>query len=319
MSDLIMPGTIARWMDKLVLFSMNWMTPDSLAESHDAAPPFDQVLAETAVNFDKTDIYQLTAPGEHPVWLDTPQGELISHVRVQLAVDPGSPLLLYHHGFSEIPYTHSWERIFRSAAPFPTHAVCVQAPFHNHWRDPFFKGFASIENIFQTFAGSLRLMALIQSRFEEMDAPYSVAAGVSWGGITSLLYEGIFQRTRAVIPMLSSPDLAQVLLDIADLFHRSIPIPRSRVSELLDFTPTYQRCAPHKVFPLLGQDDMFFRREKHAHHYQDRPLRTIPGGHIGAFLKADSLRQHIYTVLDTIAAPRPSDEIVRGGRSLVGT
>lgn len=301
MSMVMKSGTVARLMDKLVLYGMNQLTPNSLVDSYDATPPFEQVLAATTVNLMKTDVHQLTTPGEHPVWLDTAQGELISHVRVQLAVDPKSPLLLYQHGYGELPYTHSWERIFRRTAPFPTHAVCVQAPFHNHWRDPFFKGFASLENIFQTFSGSLRLMSLLQARFEDMGSPYTIAAGVSWGGITSLLYEGIFQQTRAVIPMLSSPDLAQVMLDIADLFHRSIPIPRARVRELLDFTPTYRRCSPDKVFPLLGQDDMFFRQEKHIHHYHDRPLTMIPGGHIGAFMKADALRQHILTVLDAVA------------------
>lgn len=96
--------TVAYQIDKMVLYSMNRRVPDSLEESYEDALSFEAVLDQTRVNKQKTAVYQLLAPGEHPVWLDTPDGQLQCHVRVRLAIDPTAPLLLYHHGFNELPY-----------------------------------------------------------------------------------------------------------------------------------------------------------------------------------------------------------------------
>jgi hypothetical protein len=285
--------TVAQQLDKLVLFGMNRLVPDSLAESYDNAPGLEEVLAATQVDRRKTAVYALTAPGEHIVTLQTSQGELRCRVRVRPTLKPQAPLILYHHGLNEYPYTGSWGRIFRQPVPFPAHTVCIQAPHHNHWLDPFSKGFVSLANIYQMFAASLRLMALVQSEFEGQGAAYTIAAGVSWGGITSLLYEAFFHSTRAVAPMVCSPDLAQVMWDTADLFAREMPIPYNRLKELLDFTNYYDCCDGEKVFPLMGEHDLFFRR---AHHWQ-RPSVTIPEGHITALWRVAPLREHILHVL----------------------
>jgi hypothetical protein len=284
-------------LDKWAVQTMNRRLPDSFEHSYMHAQDFESVLAKTAVDLAKTDRHQLVAPGEHPVWIETMDGPLLCHVRVQLAVDPQAPLILYHHGFNETPYTSSWRRIFRSKAPFPAHSVCVQAPYHSNWADPLQKGFASLQSVYQTFAGSLRIMALIQSRFEEQGAEATIAAGVSWGGITSMLYEAMFQRTKAVVPMLSSPNLAQVMWDLAALCDRPVPISEEMLGELFDFTPYYKSCQQDKIFPLMGENDLFFRLENHAELFADRPLITIPEGHITGYWKAGRLRQHLLQVL----------------------
>ena len=142
---------------------------------------------------------------------------ILSHVRVRLSPDPAAPLVIFHHGFSELPYYNSWRRIFRQMPAFPLSTVCIQAPFHNHWRDPFREAFRSVRRVYQTFAGSLRLIELVQKQFEANGAAYTVLAGVSWGGVTSMLYAGEFGGVRAVAPMLSSPNLAQVIRDGAAL------------------------------------------------------------------------------------------------------
>ena len=63
--------------------------------------------------------------------------------------------------------------------------------------------------------------------------------------------------------MLSSPNLAQVLWDGAELVGQAMPVSKAELDDLLDFTP---RCAydPTRVFPLLGETDVFFKLEKHA-------------------------------------------------------
>ena len=227
-------------------------------------------------------------------------GEIVCRVQVRLAVDPNAPLLLFHHGFNEYPYTNSWRRLFPTAVPLPVHTVCVQAPFHNSWLEPVDIGFASVQNVYQIFAGSLRIMELVQRQFEAEGAAYTVAAGVSWGGITSVLYEGVLQQTRAVIPMLSSPNLAQVIWDIADLFGRPMQLSQAELQEHLDFTPYYEQCAANRVFPLLGEDDLFFRMDHHARLFAERPLVTIPAGHISALWLTAPMRDHILRVLSQL-------------------
>ncbi len=143
-------------------------------------------------------------------------------------------------------------------------------------------------------------MELVQRQFEAEGATYTVASGVSWGGITSLLYEGLWQQTRGVIPMLSSPNLAQVIWDISDLFNRPMQLTQEELHQHLDFTPYYNQCASDRVFPLLGEDDLFFRLEKHADLFAERPLVTIPASHISAMWHSASMRDHILNTLASL-------------------
>lgn len=286
--------------DKAVLYSLNRRVTDSLEASVAQAPTFEAVLAQTQVDRRQTAVYQLTAPGEHPVLLQTSQGAMSCRVQVRPAADPHAPLLLFHHGFNEYPYTNTWRRLFPQTVPLPFHTVCIQAPFHNNWQDPVQKGFNSVQSVYQIFAGSLRLMELVQQQFAAEGAAYTAASGVSWGGITSLLYEGVMQQTQAVIPMLASPNLAQVIWDISDLFNRPMQLTKEELRYYLDFTTFYQRCIPDRVFPLLGENDLFFRLENHAELFAERPLVTIPAGHISAMWHSAPMRDHILNVLSQL-------------------
>ncbi|MCB0000153.1 MAG: hypothetical protein KDE56_30525 [Anaerolineales bacterium] len=303
-------NSVIRQLDKLVLYTMNQRVPESLQTTYQDTPAFETVLAQTAVDLSQTPDYLLSAPGEHAIQLNTMLGPITCHVRVRPARDPHAPLLIYHHGFSEMPYYGSWQRLFPKNHPYPVHSVCIQAPYHDHWRAPFEQSMASVLHIYQTFAGSVRLIELMQNHFEANGAPYTILAGVSWGGITSLLYEGLFQRAATVIPMLSSPDLAQVLLDIAELFGRPIDISRRELKQMLDFSPYFERCSNDKVYPLLGEKDLFFRYENHQHHFANCQLNTISQGHISGFFHIAPLRQHLaHTLQHLVASHSPAESV----------
>ncbi|NCF66627.1 MAG: hypothetical protein GWP61_11675 [Chloroflexi bacterium] len=290
--------TFSQQFDKLVLYSLNRRMPDSFDDSYMATAALEEVLDQTRVNRQKTALYNLVAPGEHAVWLDTLFGEIRCLVKVRPAVQPGAPLLLYHHGFAEIPYTSTWERLIPKSEPFPAHTVAVQAPYHKSLTEPVSTGFSSVQHIYQMFAGSLRTMELLQEQFAQEGAAFTAVSGLSWGGITSLLYEGFFQRTRAVIPLFASPNLAQVLSDAARLFNRPLPISRDQLDDLLDFTPYYERCDKERVFPVLGEDDLFFRFEQHAVVYPQETLVALPSTHVGAMWRTKQrLRRHVTEIL----------------------
>ncbi len=298
--------TLATEIDRLVLRSMHWRMPASFRQIGDDLPTFDEVLAETAVDERLTPADSVYAPGVRTVYLRSGEETITSHVRVRLDRDPAAPLLIFHHGFSETPYYNSWQRIFRRPPPFPLSTVLIQAPFHNHWREPFREAFRSVRRIYRTFAGSLRLMELVQRQFEANGAAYTALAGVSWGGVTSMLYSGHFGGVRAVAPMLSSPNLAQVLTDAAELVGETLPVAPGQMAELFDFTP---RCAydPARVFPLLGDTDFFFHPDKHAAGWPSEPV-IVHRAHVFSLYGVRPLREHIYRVMAWAQAHPLSDE-----------
>lgn len=298
---------IAEFVDKVALHAMNRRIPPSLENSYQTALSFEAVLAGTEVNRVKTAVTQLAAPGVHPIWLNTPTGEIKCRVKVHLAAMPEAPLLIYHHGLGEYPYDSSWRRMFGNgrAAQLPLHRVLIQAPYHANWRDALDQGFQSLQSIYQMLAGSLRLMELAQDFFTGQGAAYTAVAGVSWGGITSLLYEGIFQRSRAVIPMLSSPNVGQAIWDIAELVARPLSISYDELLAYLDFSPYYRCIEQAEVFPLLGAQDLFFRQENHAPLFGGRPLRLVPGSHISNLWQIKPLREHLVGALLAVENHQP--------------
>lgn len=291
---------VATQIDRMVLYSMHRRMPESFRSIQQDNPTFEAVLADTAVNERLTPAYSIYAPGVRPVRLRSMGETIHCRVNVKLHPDPAAPVLIYHHGFSEMPYDNSWQRIFRQPPPFPLSTVCIQAPFHRHWQEPFREAFASVRRVYQTFAGSLRLIELVQRQFEENGAAFTALAGVSWGGITSLLYAGQFGGVRAVVPMLSSPNLAQVVWDAAELVGTPMPISRAELDDLLDFTP---RCHydPARVFPLMGETDVFFRLDKHAAHYDSPPV-IVHRAHVFSLYGVRPLRDHIFRVLEWAVA-----------------
>lgn len=301
-----MLDSVAVRIDRWVMRSMHMRMPASFRDMHAGSPTFDEVLAETAVDERRTPPDSVYAPGVRDVWMNSAGESILAHVRVRLSPDPAAPLVIFHHGFSEIPYYNSWRRIFRRMPGYPLSTVCIQAPFHNHWREPFREAFRSVRRVYQTFAGSLRLMQLVQRQFEANGSAYTVLAGVSWGGVTSLLYAGEYGGVRAVAPMLSSPNLAQVIRDGAALVGEELPVGAAELDDLLDFTP---RCGfdSSRIFPLLGQTDLFFSPERHAASYATKPV-VIPRTHISTLYGVRPLREHIYGVVEWAAMNPLRDE-----------
>jgi len=75
-----------------------------------------------------------------------------------------------------------------------------------------------------------------------------------------------------------------------------MPISKPELEALLDFTP---RCTydPARVFPLLGEMDVFFQVDKHAGHYATEPV-IVPRAHIFSLYGVRPLREHILRVMN---------------------
>jgi hypothetical protein len=296
--------TFAQTLDKLALAGLNRRLPGTFETSYVENAGLEDVFAETRVvlPMGEADTVRanLFSGGYRSIFLETAQGLVRGGISVTPAEEEDAPLLLYHHGFSEYPWDKNSSRLFGDPGPFHAHIVRIQAPYHTNWADPLRKGFASLSNVYRMLAGSLRLMEFSHHYFQEQGTPYTVAAGVSWGGITSILYQATCEQARAVIPLLSSPNLAQVILDTAELFNRPISLDRAKIQDALDFTPYYERCQAGSVFPVLAEKDLFFRLENHADLFAGGPLVTVPESHITGCWRVDTLREHILGVLERL-------------------
>jgi hypothetical protein len=289
---------IGQHFDRMALIAINRRIPNNGARRFECPYTLEDALAETLVNESEAPSDRLTSPGEHTIRLESKMGGITCRITVRPASRPDAPLFLYHHGLAEYPYTASWRRLFPKDEESPAHLVAVQAPYHSNMVDPVRVGFSSTAHLYQMLAGSLRIMQVVSDQFARQGAGFTIAGGLSWGGITSLLYEGLFNNTRAVIPMFASPLLSQVIWDASQLVGRPLPVSRQELDRLFDFTPIYERVDPRRVFPVLGEHDLFFRLENHAAVYPEESLVTLPSTHVGAtFLRKDALREHALKAL----------------------
>jgi hypothetical protein len=297
---------IGQQVDRMALYAMNLRIPNNGARRFECPVTLEDVLAGTRVQEYRTPPYQVTAPGEHKLHLDSRLGEIACKVMVRPAADASAPLLLYHHGLAEFPYTSSWRRLLPKDAPIAAHTVAVQAPYHNNLADPVRIGFSSTEHLYQMLAGSMRIMQYVQDQFARQGSAYTVASGVSWGGITSLLYGGLLGKTRATVPLFASPRLSQAIWDATQMFGRDLPVTREELDAVLDFTPIYERIDQRQVFPVLGEYDLFFRLENHAPVYDENSLVTLPLTHVGAMWQGNgTVREHVLGAL-AWAADQPN-------------
>lgn len=289
-------NSIASTIDQWALISMQRRVPPSLTMDHETAPGLTEVLAQTAIDTRRTDPYSVVAPGRRPVVVRSLGETFECEVRVQLSCDPQAPLIIYHHGMAEYPYDNSFRRIFRPPLPMAAHTVAIRAPFHANWGEPLRETFKTFERIYQTFAGSLRLIELVQQQFEAHGAPFTIVSGKSWGGITSMLYANLIGGVRAAAPLLSSPNLAQVILDGAERSKIALPISRETIEQRLNFTELCRVYDSRRVFPLLGQADQFFLLDKHALNFDSSPV-VVDRTHVLTTDGDASLRRHIFQTL----------------------
>lgn len=289
---------LAQELDKLFLATFNQQIPNSFETSYLTAPPLESVYEQTSVRLPLTPSLGWAAAGEYRFWLDTWFGRFPLRLRLLPAGRPDAPLLLYHHGICETPYDARARRLLSPAERFDAHIAILQAPFHTHLFEPLRFGMSSVHHLYQMLAGSLRMMEMVQNYYEALGAPYTVAVGTSLGGIVSILYEGLFDRLAAVVPIIASPDMGRVMWDAAHLLGRELHVEQSVFDQYLNFTPYFERCPPTKFYPLLGDTDFFFLTPHHAALYNQCQVKVLAeAGHISGSLRLEATRQHIIEAL----------------------
>ncbi|MCO5184815.1 MAG: hypothetical protein M9928_09870 [Anaerolineae bacterium] len=290
-------SALSRRLDHLVQSGFSYRVPLTFEETYRQAPPFEQVLDTTRVALPLMPDMGFLQEREYRFWLHTEIGRIHTRLRVLPAKRPDAPLLVYHHGFFEVPYHARAQAFFRPRDPFDAHIVLLQAPFHRRPLQPLDLGFQNLHHLYQMIAGSVRMMQMVVDHYLALGTPYAVAAGMSLGGIITLTYEGFFGRSRAVIPILSSPNFAQLLWDISRQTKRNVTIPLEEIEARLDFSRCYDHIDPTRIYPLMGINDRFFRHGSHAPIFNQCDVTTIRSSHVSGMWHRRETREHIIRVL----------------------
>jgi hypothetical protein len=293
-------AALAQRVDRAVLRTFNHYLPVTFDRSYDKTPDFESVLAQTQVNLPLVPEMGFLN-GEYRFRLRTVFGRIPVRLRVLPARHPEAPLVLYQHGFNIIPYDSRGRVIFSAHDSFDAHVALLQFPFHTWPHEPIRKAFASIHHLYEMLSGSLRLMEMVQTHYEQLGVTRTIVAGTSLGGVSALLYEALFQRTQAVIPLYSSPNMAQLLWDAGQMLHRPAAVPRNVLCERLDFTPLVEQADHSKIYPLLGEQDLFFRYDHHADFYHDCPMSRAGNSHMTAMVNLTASREHVLSILARLA------------------
>lgn len=284
-------------LDHLVQSGFSYRVPQTFEETYRQAPPFEHVLDTTEVGLPLLPEMGLLLEREYRFWLHTEVGRIHTRLRVLPAARHDAPLLVYHHGFFEVPYHARAQAFFRPREPFDAHIVILQAPFHRRPLQPLDMGFQNLHHLYQMVAGSVRMMQMVVDHYLALGTPYAVASGMSLGGIIALTYEGFFGKPRAVIPILSSPNFAQLLWDLSRQTNRPMGIPLEEIEARLNFSHYYTHINPERVFPLMGVNDRFFRHGSHATIFDQSDVTTIRSSHVSGMWHRRETREHIIRVM----------------------
>jgi hypothetical protein len=235
-------------------------------------------------------------------------GDLAAGFQVRRGARPELPVLVYHHGISEMPYDKSFRGIFRLRTPVAAHLVAVRAPFHRSWFE-LFPGLATLSNFLAMCAVTIKLIESVRLMLAAQGARRSLVAGTSLGGFVTLMHHLTYGTADAYVPLLSGPDLAHLLLHT---HYRGYLAPQALenpapIKAVLDFRQAFQASDTRRVFPLLARYDLGML---YAHHHacymaSGVPTVTIERGHITGALAFTALRTHLLACLRALA-PTPS-------------
>ena len=287
----------------MVLKAMELGLPDSFEASYAEAEPLDYYLEASEVRFGlegRQWANLLATPADHhiPVTLRTPLGLVSSRLKLTPAQRSAAPIIFCHHGLGQRPFDFVGRYFVRPILTGEAHIISLQAPFHWRMRDPIQTGFSSLAHLHQMLAGSVVIMEALRQALPP--APL-LTVGLSLGGIITLLHQGYYGGAAAVVPVCASPDMAQVLLDQAARFGRTLTIDPAELRARLDFSELCLLPEDDSIFPVLAEADLFFGYEHHRGVYGDRPVLTLPNhSHISGPRDRARIQRHIRTLFDAL-------------------
>lgn len=249
---------------------------------------------------------KLTTARHYSLHAQTLVGNLDVGFQIRLGPRPELPVVVYHHGIAEMPYSKSFLGIFRPRLPIEAHLVAVRAPWHRSWFT-LFTGLQRLSNFLAMCAVSVALIEAVRRLLVARGAQSSMVTGSSLGGFVTLLHHLTVGTANRYVPLLAGPDLAHVMLCTQ---YRRFLAPQTlehaeRLQSLLDFRHAFASSDTRRVLPLLARYDLDM---PYAHFYPcyaacGVPVVTLQRGHITGSLAFAALRAHILACLQPLLHP----------------
>ena len=290
-----------RWfhegIDRLHVRLLRLLTPRAFRHGI-TSPPF-QVHLEAV----RLVLPPLTTARHYTFTADTLVGPLSAAFQIHWGPRPELPVLLYHHGIAEMPYSRTFRCIFRRRERVAAHLIAIRAPFHRSWLEVT-RGMATLSNFLAMCAVSVAVMEALRQALLARGAQRSLLAGSSLGGMVVLLHHLVYGTADSYVPLLAGPDMAHILLatQFRSLVTPSILTQTAPLQTLLDFRQAFQRSDTSRVFPLLAQYDlnMLYTHHQACYAARNMPVATIDRGHITGGLACAALRAHLLTCLASL-------------------
>lgn len=253
----------------------------------------------------------LTAQKRYRLTAHTLAGPLDCGYRVRFGPRPDLPVLIYHHGIAEMPYDKSFQGIFGVRRNIDAHLVALQAPYHQTWWHVA-KGMSTLTQFMAMCAVSIAMMEAIRRLFQDFGAPRSLVSGISLGGFLALAHHLLMGTADRHVPLLAGPDLAHVMLDtpFSRLLAPEARTPSEYLRTRLDFRRAFHDSDTRHIFPILARYDLDM---PYAHFHacyaaSQVPVVTMTRGHITGICAFATLRKHLLSCLEPLAAAGPQRE-----------
>ncbi|UMZ74333.1 hypothetical protein [Natranaerofaba carboxydovora] len=247
----------------------------------------------------KLGLPNIMGEGDYEVNANTVVGELNPGFRIARWIDESKPVIIYHHGASEIPYDYSFRGIFPyEKENLNLNLVLVRAPFHKSMKD-FQHGIRSLENIITMLSVSVCLIETLACYFEEKNVKKTLVAGTSLGGFITNLHHIHYNSAKLYTPLLAGVAMDDVFL--RSVYSEAVSEEAKQKPELIESVLNFERGFARRdnsnVFPLLARYDELIRYERQKDSYGGLKVTTIEKGHTTGALSYKQLREHIFSCI----------------------
>lgn len=259
------------------------------------SPSFRQHLDHISLELPLVD-----AEGGYEVRAETLAGRLEAAFRVAQWPGDHYPVIIYHHGASEIPFDYGFRRIFPSEKlPVKVNLLLVRAPFHRSLKD-FQQGIRTLSNVVAMLAVSVYLIEKLLLCCRERGISQTLVAGTSLGGFISNLHHIYYNSADVYTPLLAGMAMNDAYLRSA--YSRAVAQEAKdqpdAIDSILNFEADFASRDSDNVYPLLARFDQIIRYKRQKASYGGRPITTIAKGHTTGALSYRQLRHHVFKHLE---------------------
>lgn len=245
------------------------------------------------------------AAGHVEVAAGTLAGPMNPAFRISQWLGGGYPMIIYHHGAGEDPFTKSFNYLFPvKKMPIRANLAVVRISFGRSFKE--YRGaLRTLDTFMGMLAVSTRIIELLVRLGRDRGCGFAVVTGISLGGFIANLHHAYFNSAQVYRPMLAGTGLGDLFLASA---YRSLSSPlvlgnADEIRKKLNFDFAFSKVINTNVQPLLGRYDQIVVFERQKRCYHPGLVAVMDKGHTTGAMAVGRLRRHILEGLPPPAPP----------------